>query len=384
MENSLAENIRKYRKAMGLTQEQLAERLDITLGTVSKWERGSSEPDLAYVMDLAELFRVSVDALIGFSMRGADADEEARRIEELSDRITAREPDKRIEAEKIAEEYENALKKFPNHFSIVCGAAETFQCIGVIYKKESEIRRALELYRHAIDLISQNKDPKINETLLRNEIASCYSALKDYKKAVEEYKNNNPTGGNDARLGLLYTLYEKKPDEGIEYTEKAVVNDISNMITAMSGYMAYYISTARYEQGLRAAEQMIKFLESLKEDPDRRAFTDKIICLVYLDLAVIQDRMGLIEASEESLRRAVSVAADFDRDPVFTLENLILLDRAKKTSVYDDTGPTAIEGLGNSLDEISAFVPEGFREKLAARLKKRNGADHALAIFDCR
>ena len=73
MENKLAENIRAYRKSLGFTQDQLAERLGVTLGAVSKWERGSSEPDLAYIMDLAELFHVSVDALIGFSMHGCDA-----------------------------------------------------------------------------------------------------------------------------------------------------------------------------------------------------------------------------------------------------------------------------------------------------------------------
>ena len=81
MENNLAENIRAYRKSMGLTQDQLAEKLGVTLGAVSKWERGSSEPDLSYIMELAELFHVSVDALIGFSMRGTDADAEADRLE---------------------------------------------------------------------------------------------------------------------------------------------------------------------------------------------------------------------------------------------------------------------------------------------------------------
>ena len=84
MENNLAENIRSFRKSLGFTQEQLAERLGITLAAVSKWERGSSEPDLSYIMDLAELFHISVDALIGFSMRSTDADAEAERIEELA------------------------------------------------------------------------------------------------------------------------------------------------------------------------------------------------------------------------------------------------------------------------------------------------------------
>ena len=58
MENNLAENIRSCRKSLGLTQEQLAERLGVTLGAVSKWERGSSEPELSYIMGLAELFHI--------------------------------------------------------------------------------------------------------------------------------------------------------------------------------------------------------------------------------------------------------------------------------------------------------------------------------------
>ena len=57
MENKLAENIRGYRKSLGITQEQLAERLGITLGTVSKWERGSSEPDLGFIMRSCSMFQ---------------------------------------------------------------------------------------------------------------------------------------------------------------------------------------------------------------------------------------------------------------------------------------------------------------------------------------
>ena len=55
-------------------------RITISAGCVSKWERGSSEPDLPYILELAERFHVSVDALIGFPMRGTDAETEADRI----------------------------------------------------------------------------------------------------------------------------------------------------------------------------------------------------------------------------------------------------------------------------------------------------------------
>ena len=352
MENKLAENIRVHRKAMGFTQEQLAERLDVTLGAVSKWERGGSEPDLAHIMELAELFHVSVDALLGFSMRGTDADAEADRIEGLAD------------IRKIAEEYENALKKFPNHFRIVCGAAFVNQQIGVLYKRDAALKKALDLFRHSIDLLSQNRDhPEINEVRLRDKIAGCYSALKNYGKAIEEYKKNNHTGSNNARIGCLYTIKDKKPEEGIRYTERAFFSNFSDMVTTMSGYVSYYIATARYDQGIRAAAWAIRFLESLRDDPGRHAFADKLVSLFYLALAVLQDCSGLTEESEESLRAAVRMAAAFDSDPVFTLENIVFLSSAEKQGVYDESGATAMDGLSNTLEEYGDLIPDTFRKK---------------------
>ena len=63
MERNLAENIRNARKSIGLTQEQLAEKLGITLGTISKWKREASEPEISYLMELADILRTSMDAL---------------------------------------------------------------------------------------------------------------------------------------------------------------------------------------------------------------------------------------------------------------------------------------------------------------------------------
>ena len=46
METRLAENIRAFRKQRGLTQEQLAEVLGVTVGAVHKWEKKLSVPEL--------------------------------------------------------------------------------------------------------------------------------------------------------------------------------------------------------------------------------------------------------------------------------------------------------------------------------------------------
>ena len=56
MEVKIAESIRTLRKKRSLTQEQLAEAMGVTVGAVSKWEKGISVPDIGLIMELADFF----------------------------------------------------------------------------------------------------------------------------------------------------------------------------------------------------------------------------------------------------------------------------------------------------------------------------------------
>ena len=60
----LGKNIGTHRKRQGLTQASLAEKLNYSDKAVSKWERGESVPDVLILMQLAELFGVTVDDLL--------------------------------------------------------------------------------------------------------------------------------------------------------------------------------------------------------------------------------------------------------------------------------------------------------------------------------
>ena len=60
---SLGENIRERRKALGMTQEVLGERLGMAPQTVSKWERDESMPDAALLPGLADALHMSLDRL---------------------------------------------------------------------------------------------------------------------------------------------------------------------------------------------------------------------------------------------------------------------------------------------------------------------------------
>ena len=64
-ENKIGLFIRDRRLALGLTQQQLAQRVGITDKAVSKWELGASLPDVALLLPLAEALGVSATELLG-------------------------------------------------------------------------------------------------------------------------------------------------------------------------------------------------------------------------------------------------------------------------------------------------------------------------------
>ena len=57
--------ISKLRKEKGMTQEELAEKVNVSAQAVSKWENEISMPDISVLPALAEIFDVSIDELLG-------------------------------------------------------------------------------------------------------------------------------------------------------------------------------------------------------------------------------------------------------------------------------------------------------------------------------
>ena len=68
------EVISKRRKELGLTQNQLAKSLNISFQAISKWENGTTFPDIAMLPKLAAALNTTVDALLGYRGVAADYD----------------------------------------------------------------------------------------------------------------------------------------------------------------------------------------------------------------------------------------------------------------------------------------------------------------------
>lgn len=71
----IAKNLAHYRKAAGYTQAELAEKINYSDKSVSKWEQGNGVPDVYVLLELSALYGVSVDDLLN-----GDAEEQAEEI----------------------------------------------------------------------------------------------------------------------------------------------------------------------------------------------------------------------------------------------------------------------------------------------------------------
>lgn len=77
----ISEKIKGLREQIGISQAQLAKRLDVTRSSVNAWEMGLSTPTTQYVADMAKIFHISTDYLLGLqeepsiSLRGYTKEE---------------------------------------------------------------------------------------------------------------------------------------------------------------------------------------------------------------------------------------------------------------------------------------------------------------------
>lgn len=77
MEFNFGENLKDLRKSKKYTQEQVAEFLNCSVQAVSRWECGNTYPDIMMLPNIARLYAVSVDSLLGADFEKCKAELES-------------------------------------------------------------------------------------------------------------------------------------------------------------------------------------------------------------------------------------------------------------------------------------------------------------------
>ena len=151
----IGDKIRELRKARKLTQEQLAEHLNISSQAVSKWETGASSPDLDMLQRLAVFFRTTPDALLDFDLQRID--------EEVKALVKDSCPFSGDPAEREAF-YRDALKKYPNN--------ELLLNYLLMVLPDSRAREKIEIGERLLDTSS---DDAIRLDVLRLLAQTCHN-----------------------------------------------------------------------------------------------------------------------------------------------------------------------------------------------------------------
>lgn len=338
MKIHISENIRNLRKQQGMMQEQLAEALGVSIGAVSKWERGAAVPDLSYIVAMADLFGTSVDALVGYEVQSG-----ARKV--LEDRIRSLQEAK--DYEKAAIEAEKALIRYPNDFSIVYRCGEMYLVKGIETNHMPAVERGAELLNHATLLLSQNTDPEINAFTIQYKIAQCYIVLGKTEQGIELLKKHNVGGVHNALIGMTYAASECcEPAEAAPFLMKAFEDSLTSLVQIMTGYATYYARIGDDASALDAVLWLIQYLESIKISEDAVSYVDKIRALFYAECAYLSDTLNKTADVEPYLRQALQIARKFDAAPVYNIRSVkFCIGEVKEATAYDDIGSTAMEAI---------------------------------------
>ena len=92
----ISENIKNARKAKGISQEEMALKLNVVRQTVSKWEKGLSVPDADVLIQIAELLEVPVHTLLGITPQEERAEDLAEELERVNQELALKTQEHRL------------------------------------------------------------------------------------------------------------------------------------------------------------------------------------------------------------------------------------------------------------------------------------------------
>ncbi len=344
MTTNLAENIRKYRKERGLTQEQLAEALGVTTGAVYKWEAEKSLPEIGMLMEIADFFDMSVDVLLGYEVRKNDKENVLKRINEL---VRSRNP-KRVE-----QEAEKVLCKYPNNFEVVYTCAKAYHCTGVDFKNENYFRRAIELYQKSILLLEDNVDSEINLFSIHKNMSGVYMELGESEKALNLLMSNNPCGLHNAAIGHLMAYSDKRDNEAVKYLSTAFFDSMGTISLMVAGFIKVYLDRGDYQAIIDITDWYLATIRGVREEGKQNFWmrTESLFMAIQGDMYC---RLGKEQKAIELLKGAKKMAMQFDENPYWGLESFRFIEIKEDWYIHDSLGETAMMSIEKSLSEYAS------------------------------
>lgn len=288
MELFIGKNIQNKRKTLGLTQDQLATALGVSIAAVSKWETGGAYPDITLLSPIARLLDSTVDDLLGFEPHLSE--EQLMDITEQCTKLF--ESSAYQDAVALSEQY---LKEYPNSMELKlrigsifmmhtpCGGAEDV-AHKLLERAETLMRDAtksdnIELretawqglsalliqqdrYEDALNALEQIHKPLSDPDTMR---VSVYYAMNDLKKSKQTAQCllASHTSACDIALISLAKIAKKEKDYPLAIRMVNLSLQLSQMFDKNKLYgqdLNHYLMLAEYTADQRQERETLDTL----------------------------------------------------------------------------------------------------------------------------
>ena len=266
---NFGETLKKLRKQKDMTQEQLAEYVNISPQSVSKWETNLTLPDITIIPILANIFDVSADVLLGI-----DITLKKERIEKIEkEAFNYLFTSQSEEAKKILR---GALKEYPNSYRLMVNLALTLRNIAWNTTAETD-KKALneEIISLGEKILAECTDDKVRYIAI-NYLCYTYCETGENEKAMDLV---NKLPGKSATSDYLLGVILKGTDK-FRHKQNQIVNDMYTILNEIM-YLNYNLfdgEIAAYNPEELAAlhSKVIDIINILCEDGNFGSFSAQL------------------------------------------------------------------------------------------------------------
>lgn len=330
MKLSIGENIKLFRKAKDITQEQLAEMLNVSSQSVSRWELGICYPDMELLPMLAEIFEITVDKLLG-----VDNIAEKKKVDEYLNRFqVAINQGKIDECISIARE---GIAEYPNNYALLNKLMYALFVSGDDTGNISNWKENMENYDSEITSLGERimkycPDQNIRlEAISRLAFNHCEQGRKEIGKQIYEML---PPMILCRENQMWWSLEE---DEKTSFLQKQIKKSY-NMLYDFIWLLATCgkLSPTNSLSVINKAEELTNLITDEKQYNIDSWGNSRI----HYDKAKLYSKIGCKKSVYEQLELAARKAIDFDNRPETEEYNSLLLGNVTEKRIDFETADT--------------------------------------------
>ena len=219
----IGENIKRLRRELNLTQEELATHLGISFQSISKWERGEGYPDITMLPSLANYFNISIDELVGMSE--VVKSEKYKEINDLWDKNN-----RSGQHQENVSLMRQALKIFPNDSLLLVQLSTSLEKLeGTEEEKTEYLKESIAVQEQ---ILRYGADSEVRGATLYN-ICFAYWKNGEYDKALEQAKKL-PNLYKARENALVYFLQGEEKRRVAKESLNPLAWAISHHLTALA------------------------------------------------------------------------------------------------------------------------------------------------------